>query len=172
LNPHTGAVEKLLAGQGYSEGSSWSRGQSWILYGFALTYRYTGDQKYLETAKRTANYFIVNATANGYVPLCDFRQPERPEYVDTSAGMCAVCGLLELAEHASKEEGKLYRFYAEAMLRVLTERYCDWDTAKDGIVQRGKVAYNDGEEGTDLIYADYFLSEAVLKLMKKGFQIW
>lgn len=172
LNPHTGEVEEILAGQGYSNTSSWSRGQSWILYGFALSYRYTKEEKYLETAKRAANYFITNASANGYIPLCDFRQPESPAYVDTSAGLCAVCGLLEIAEHVPQEEKAVYRHHAEAMLRAITEKYCDWDTAKDGIVQGGKVAYHGGKDTTDLIYADYFLAEAVLRWMGKDFLIW
>lgn len=123
LNPHTGEVEEIRAGQGYSANSSWSRGQSWILYGFALSYHYT----------------------KGHIPLCDFRQPEQQA---------------------------LYRRHAEAMIRAVAENYCNWDPDTDSMVQGGKVQYHGGKDSTDLIYADYFLVEAVLRLMDKDFLIW
>lgn len=173
LNPDTGESERILAGQGYSGSSSWSRGQSWILYGFALSYRYTGDVTYLDTAKRTANYFIANISVTGHIPLCDFRQPEAPAYLDTSAGLCAACGLLELAEHTGEAEARMYRRHAEQMVRAVTERYCDWRPETDSIVSQCKVDYHSSkEEQTDLIYADYFLVEAILRMKNQAFMIW
>lgn len=172
LNPHTGEVEKILAGQGFSNTSSWTRGQSWIIYGFALSYRYTKDEKYLETAKQAAHYFITNAVLNGYIPLCDFRQPKQPEYIDTSAGLCAACGLLEIAKHVPEAEQWIYRRHGEVMIRAIAEKYCNWEVETDSIVQYGKVAYHDKKGKTDLIYADYFLAEGVLRLMGKDFFIW
>ena len=55
---HSGDVVYTRGGQGMYDGSSWSRGQAWALYGFALSYIHTGDIKYLNTAKRVAHYFI------------------------------------------------------------------------------------------------------------------
>ena len=52
LDPDTGEYLNNPAGQGYGQGSSWSRGQSWALYGFALAYRHTRDESFLTTAKR------------------------------------------------------------------------------------------------------------------------
>lgn len=173
LNPDTGELEEILAGQGYSKTSSWSRGQSWILYGFALSYRYTKDPVYLEVAKKTAHYFISNITLTDYVPLCDFRQPQEPAYLDTSAGLCAACGLLEIAEHVGAEEKWVYRKHAEEIVKNITEKYCDWNPDTDSIVQQGKVDYHStGADQTDLIYADFFLAEAILRLMGKDFLIW
>lgn len=173
LNPDTGELEKILTGQGYSETSAWSRGQSWILYGFALSYRYTGDPDYLDTAKKTAHYVIANAALTDYVPLCDYRQPAEPAYLDASAGLCAACGLLEIAEHVGEEEKRFYREHAERMVKGIAEKCCDWDPERDSIVQNCKVDYHStGDRQTDLIYADYFLAEAVLRLMGKEFLIW
>ena len=36
--PKTVKLEENIGGQGYCEGSSWSRGQAWGLYGFTLSY--------------------------------------------------------------------------------------------------------------------------------------
>ena len=173
INPETGELEQILAGQGYSETSSWSRGQSWILYGFALSYRYTKNNAYLDIAKKTAHYFIANIGLTGYVPLCDFRQPASSSYLDASAGLCAACGLLEIAEHVDEPDKNLYRSYAELIIQNTAETCCNWDPETDSIVQNCKVAFhNDRREQTDLIYADYFLTEAILRLKGKDFLIW
>lgn len=172
LNPETGELEKVLGGQGYGEGSSWSRGQAWIVYGVALSYRHTGNPEYLEIAKRTANYFITNVSLTDYIARCDFRQPAEPDYLDTSAGLCAACGLLEIADHVEGAEKDMYRAHAEKIIRSTVEKHCNWDPAQDSIVQDCKVAYHDGEGQTDLIYADYFLVEAILRLLEKDFLIW
>lgn len=173
LNPENGELEEILPGQGYSNTSSWSRGQSWILYGFALSYRYTKDPEYLDIAKRTAHYFISNIALTDYVPLCDFRQPAEPAYLDTSAGLCAACGLMEIAEHVDEHEKQMYMKHAEKIIRNITEKYCCWAPEKDSIVQQCKVDYHStGDKQTDLIYADFFLVEAVLRMMGKDFLIW
>lgn len=173
LDPDSGELIEIMAGQGYSNTSSWSRGQSWILYGFALSYRYTKDPEYLDTAKRTAHYFLSNIALTDDVPLCDFRQPEKPEYWDTSAGLCAACGLLEIAEHVDASEKRLYRSHAERIVKAVAERHCDWNPEHDSIVQNGKVDYHStGDQQTDLIYADFFLAEAILRMADKDFLIW
>ena len=173
LNPDTGELEKILAGQGYSDTSSWSRGQSWILYGFALSYRYTKDPAYLDIAKKSAHYFISNIALTDHIPLCDFRQPEYPKYLDTSAGLCAACGLMEFAEHVSENEKQMYLKHAEQIVKNTAENYCCWDPEKDSIVQQCKIDYHSTKElQTDLIYGDFFLIEAVLRLMGKDFLIW
>lgn len=173
LNPDTGELEEIQAGQGYSDTSSWSRGQLWILYGFALSYRYTKDPAYLDTAKRTAHYFISNIAMTGYIPLCDFRQPTEPVYWDASAGLCAACGLMEIAGFVDGEEKNLYRYHAEKIVKSIAETCCDYNPDMDSIVQQCKVDYHSTKaQHTDLIYADYFLAEAVLRLMGKDFLIW
>lgn len=173
LNPDTGELEKIRAGQGYSADSSWSRGQSWILYGFALSYRYTREPAYLDTAKKCAHYFISNVALTDYIPLCDFRQPAVPAYRDASAGLCAACGLMELAGHVGEEEKELYRAHGEKLVKSIAEKCCDWNPDRDSIVQQCKVDYHStGAQQTDLIYGDFFLAEAVLRLMGKDFLIW
>ena len=85
-------------GQGYGSGSSWSRGQAWAVYGFALSYVHTGKEEYLSTAKKVANYFIAQTDRTDHVALIDFRAPKEPVYWDSTAGVCAVCGMLEIAK--------------------------------------------------------------------------
>ena len=83
------------------------------------------------------------------------------------------CGLLEIAEHVDEPDKNLYRSYAELIIQNTAETCCSWDPETDSIVQNCKVAFhNDRREQTDLIYADYFLTEAILRLRGKDFLIW
>ena len=156
INPDTGELEHILGGQGYSETSSWSRGQSWILYGFALSYRHTKN-KNIWTLPKTAHYFISNIALTGYIPLCDFRQPASAAYTDTSAGLCAACGLLEIAEHVDECEKIFTAPMQNSSSNIPLKPAVTGIPDTDGIVQNCKVAFhNDRREQTDLIYADYF----------------
>ncbi|MCL2128649.1 MAG: glycoside hydrolase family 88 protein [Treponema sp.] len=174
LSPQTGECEEIPAGQGFASGSSWSRGQAWALYGFALSYRYTGEMKFLDAAKRTAHYAIANFAQNGWLPLADFRAPPEPLKYDSSAAMISACGLLEIADHAGEHEKALYRGAALKLLAVAEKAFADWNPESDGIIGNGSSAYNGKPEetGVPLIYGDYFFTEAVLRLLGRGFLIW
>jgi unsaturated chondroitin disaccharide hydrolase len=54
--------------QGYSDTSCWSRGQAWGIYGFLLSYRYTGDKNMVELSRSLAHYFL-NRLPEDDVPL-------------------------------------------------------------------------------------------------------
>lgn len=71
FDPQTGEFLDNPGGQGFKQGSSWSRGQSWAVYGFSLTYRHTKDESFLNTAKRCAHYSISNLAVNDWLPLVD-----------------------------------------------------------------------------------------------------
>ena len=34
--------------QGYSDNSTWTRGHTWSIYGYAMIYRYLGEPRFLE----------------------------------------------------------------------------------------------------------------------------
>jgi len=173
FDPNTGDLIDLPAGQGYQSGSSWSRGQSWALYGFALAYKNTGNESFLLTAKKIAHYFIANISETGYVSLVDFRAPESPKQYDTTASACAACGLLELSELVPGLEKNLYRNAAIKIISILEEKYCDWDMKKDGILQSGTVEYHmEKYTHVSIIYGDYFFAEAILRLRGDDFLIW
>lgn len=46
FDSETGEFLDNPAGQGYGSGSAWSRGQSWAVYGFTLSYLHTGDESF------------------------------------------------------------------------------------------------------------------------------
>ena len=169
LDSVTGEAVEAFGGQGYELGSSWSRGQSWALYGYALSYIHTQKQEYLDAAKRVAHYFIANL-AEYPVPLCDFRAPKEPVLYDTTAGACAACGLIEIAKNVPKHEQSLYLNAALRILKTMEQDFCNWSEEEDSILQKGTEAYHSSDDvkHIPIIYGDYFFTEAIYKL--KGFE--
>lgn len=164
----TGEVIGYAAGQGYSEESAWSRGQGWAIYGFTLSYIYTGKKEYLDAAKRAAHYFIANIT-DEYIPRVDFRAPGKEH--DTTAGAIAACGLIEIAKLVDELEKDVYLNAAIRILRALEEKYCDWTMEEQSVLQHGVEKYYPDEvrKGKPIIYGDYYFAEAIYKL--KGFDM-
>ena len=166
----TGDVIETFGGQGYEVGSSWSRGQAWAVYGFALSYLHTGDEKYLDTAKKVANYFIA-ACCDDYLPKCDFRSPEEPVIYDSTAGAITACGLIELSKHVGVHEKGMYLNAAVKMLKAMEEKFCNWEENVDYIVGYGTERYGSGEHMA-IIYGDFYFAEAIYMLRGGEIKIW
>lgn len=168
----TGECTGSLPGQGYAVGSSWTRGQSWAIYGFALSYRHTGDERYLDASKRVANYVISNLGDDCLVP-CDFRQdPEGPFLEDDTAASIIACGLLELASHIDGVDADRYRKYAYRILDAMIETSFTLDENVDNLLEKGTVAYHFGEQEVPIVYGDYYFIEALMKIAGNENFIW
>ena len=174
LDPDTGDVVDYPPCQGYDPKGSWSRGQAWAIYGFALSYKHTGKQEYLETAKKVAHYFLANVAQSGNIPLVDFRAPAEPVMYDTTAAACAACGMLEIAQHVPEFEKALYENGAINMMKATMEKFCNWDPNYDSILGGGTEAYHAKPSGIEvpIIYGDYFMIEFILRLMDKDLFVW
>jgi unsaturated chondroitin disaccharide hydrolase len=171
FDPFYGGVVKTYGGQGYENGSTWTRGQAWALYGFVISYIHTGIMNYLYAAKRVAHYFIANIPQNGLIPV-DFRQPEKPLYEDSSAAAIAACGLIEIAKYVGNYEKGTYLAAALRLLKSLDEKRCDWTENGDCIVQNCTGAYHAKEHHFPMVYGDYFFIEAFFKLAEVDIFIW
>lgn len=175
-NREDGEVVKTYGGQGCCEGSSWSRGQAWGVYGFVISYINTGEERYLDAAKQVSNYFIANV-CDDWLPRVDFRSPEEPVYYDSTAGLIAACGFIELAKRLPEHEGGMYMNAAINILKAATEKFTSWDEDTEYIMGYGTGAYpKDGKldpwHHTAIIYGDYFYAEALLKLKGSKFFPW
>lgn len=170
FDPATGARIGEVAGQGYTLGSSWSRGQAWGLYGFTLAYLNTNDPRYLETAEKIARYFIAHIRKDGLTDS-DFCQPQGEERIDNMAGAIAACGLLELAKTT---ENAAYRQAAERLLDGMIDRCCDFTDRICGVLTHCTASYHDDGAGrhTNIVYGDYFLMEALAKLNGTDPMLW
>src|SRR5206468_10719843 len=90
FDPSTGALIKQQTYQGYSDSSTWARGQAWAMYGFTEIYQETGNQAFLSAAETTANYFLSHLPSD-LVPYWDFNAPVTATTPrDTSAAAIAA----------------------------------------------------------------------------------
>ena len=89
--------------QGYSDTSTWSRGQGWAVYGYADTAARLRDRALLDVAERTAAYVDEHLPATG-IPPYDYDAPD-PAPTDTSAGVITAAGLLRLAQACESVRG-------------------------------------------------------------------
>lgn len=170
-------VKRILAGQGYSAESCWSRGLAWAIYGSVLSYIHAGKEEYLDAARRTADFFIAHCKKTAYLPVIDFLAPAEPVYYDSTAGMCAACGILELAKYVSAEDGRQYTLDAICLLKACCQQFCDFSLEQDAVVLMGSERYPHDDYGRrglhiPIIYGDFFLVEALLKLRGSDFLIW
>ena len=103
FDPRTGRPQAKMTNQGWKDDSTWSRGQAWAIMGFAQTYSWTRDTKYLETSIKCAEYFLRRCREgegkwhHHKVPLWDFDAPQEDSTEplrDVSAGVIAANGLL------------------------------------------------------------------------------
>ncbi|GHV01602.1 glycosyl hydrolase family 88 [Spirochaetia bacterium] len=174
LSPESGECLELPGGQGFASGSSWSRGQAWGLYGFALSFAHTKKIEYLDTAKAIAHYVIANLAQNDWLPPVDFRSPEKPVKYDSTAAMISACGILEIAAHAGEYEKPLYVQSALKILRACDAAFSNWNKDEDAIMGHGTGSYHGTGKDADapIIYGDYFFIEAILRLLGKDFLIW
>lgn len=174
FNQETGEALRGGTHQGYEDGSTWSRGQAWAIYGFAIAYRYTGNERYLETAKRTAKYFIENLPAD-YVAYWDFNAPITPDTKrDSSASAIASCGILELLSHL-QETDPYKAFFQQSVQKQMTSLVENYASEKDaqGLIKRGSYSVRIGHAPDDyVIWGDYFYTEALMRLEKLRNGYW
>lgn len=171
FDPMTGAFLETYGGQGYAEGSSWTRGQAWALYGFILSYLHTKKESYLETAKAVAANFIANIPENGLIPV-DFIQPADCTLEDSTAAAIAACGMLEIEKCVETDEKPKYHDAALKMLKALEENRCNWDEQNDPILEKCTAAFHDKVHEFPIIYGDYYFIEAIWKLTGQELFIW
>lgn len=172
-DPHRqGVVRHRLTNQGYANESTWARGQSWALYGFATVYQWTRDERFLDAAIEIAKYFLSRVDeSNGVdtIVYWDFDAP-RPGVWDVSAAACASSGLLLLQQLAPNRCN-----YLESVLRILDTVTSRATSKGDCLLERSTsndhvhALHRLAEHG--VVYADYYFLEAgnrLLQLQGKG----
>lgn len=161
----TGLAKDKVTHQGFNDDSAWARGQSWAIYGYTMSYRYTKDAAYLKQAEATANFFInhKNLPEDG-IPYWDFNDPNIPKAArDVSAATVTASGLIELYGFTKNE---VYLNFASKVLKSLnTEKYI-LSKNVDGpfIFDHSTGIWPKNEEIDEpIVYADYYYLEAVLR---------
>jgi hypothetical protein len=165
----TGNVLTKETVQGYADTSCWARGQAWAIYGFTMAYRFTKDERFLQTAERAADYFIAHLPPD-FVPYWDFQVPDKfNEPRDASAAAIAASGLLEMVTVLpAGEVQEKYMLAAKQMLGSLcSPAYLAEGTKSQGILNHCVGNKPSGSEiNVSLNYGDYYFLEALSRYKK------
>lgn len=163
FDPVNGGVVQTFGGQGYENGSAWTRGQGWALYGFIVSYQQTGEKRYLETSKKVADYCIAKMPESGLIPV-DFCQPAEPAIEDSCGAAIIAGGLLELAAECG-EDGKKYEEAGLKILHALDAHRAIYDESCDAILSNCTSSYHvESSRHITMVYADYYYIEALRKV--------
>lgn len=165
----TGKADKKFTVQGYSDESAWARGQAWALYGFSMMYAQTGIKRYLEQAKKVADYIIHHPNLpKNKIPYWDFNARYIPkDYRDASAGAIMASALLQLQGFVDEPLRSQYRQIAETQIRTLSSKEYLAKPGQNGnfLLKHSVGSYPAGEDvDAPEAYADYYYVEALLRM--------
>lgn len=171
FDPATGLPSHGATKQGYSDSSTWSRGQAWGVCGLALNYAYTQDPAIPLLWRRVTDYFLAHLPADK-VPYWDFYFREGDEPRDSSAGAIAVCGIREALRQGMADA--CLASAADAILESLVCRYAarpDQDT--NGLLLHSTYGRLLGE-GVDecCLWGDYFYMEALMRTIRPDWTMY
>lgn len=176
----TGEPTHGVTHQGNRNNSAWARGQSWGVYGIALSYRYLKKPEYIDLFCRVTDYFIEHLPED-LVPYWDFDfDTGSDEPRDSSASAITICGILEMAKYLDKEKADKYLEAADKMLRALIDHCANTDSkVSNGLLLHGTYARDSKENtctnrGVDECntWGDYFYMEALIRLSKDWELYW
>jgi hypothetical protein len=164
----TGDVRKMNTHQGYADESAWSRGQSWGLYGYTVTYRLTDHIEFLKQAENIATFLLEHPNMpEDLVPYWDYDAPGIPdEPRDVSAAAIMASALYELCKYS--EKGAYYKEKADRIMESLGTTYASAPGENYGFILGHSVGNKRGSSEVDvpLNYADYYYLEALVRQKK------
>jgi hypothetical protein len=163
-----GNVISKSTAQGLNKLSDWARGQAWGLYGFTMCYRETKDIRFLNMAKKIADFYIGHSNMpKDLVPFWDF---DAFDYRDASAACIASSALIELSQFASDKRTTYYNFGINTLKTIALPGYIAAVGTNNDFILKHSVGNK--PKGTEvdkpLIYTDHFFIEALLRCKKPG----
>jgi unsaturated chondroitin disaccharide hydrolase len=167
-NPFTGEVIQKQTAQGAFDESAWARGQAWGLYGFTVTYRETGNKKYLEAANGIADFILKHPNMpEDMVPYWDFNALGIPDAKrDASSAAITSSALLELQKYVDEDRSGIYLNAAEKIIRSLSSPlYRAKPGENNNFILMHSVGSLPGKSEVDvpLTYADYYYIESLMR---------
>ena len=158
----TGKPLEKVTHQGFDNTSKWGRGQAWGLYGFMMTYRETGEEKYLEIAEEMGKMIIGNLP-DDMISYWDYDDPQIPDTErDASAAAITSAALFELSTYS--DDGPTYLQAANEILDGLTSsEYRATNGENGGFILMHSVGNKPAGSEIDVAinYADYYYIQAL-----------
>ncbi len=162
----TGNVIKRGTHQGFSDSSSWARGQAWGLYGFTMCYRETGIKSFLYRAEKIADFILNHPNLpEDKIPYWDFDAPANPSRPrDVSAATITASALYELALFVP-QKNEFYIKSAKQILKSLNNNYLSKKGENMGFLLNHSTGSfpQDTEVDVPINYADYYYLESLVR---------
>lgn len=167
----TGQPHAKNTHQGYADGSSWSRGQAWGLYGYTMMYRETLNPRYLKQAQEIGKFLMNHPRLpKDKVPYWDYDAPDIPNAKrDASAAAVMASALIELSQLDPSELAPQWLALAEQQLRTLSSpTYLAEEGQQGGFIIKHGVGHHQAGAEIDvpLTYGDYYYVEALMRMKK------
>lgn len=176
MDPETGSPIKGVTRQGYSDDSSWARGQAWGVYGIPLNYKYTKNHSCFNLYEGMTNYFLNRLPKDNVCYWDLIFNDGDDQSKDSSAAAIAVCGMHEMNKYLPEvhENKEVYKYAMHNILKSLINNYLN-KNVKPGkpILLHGVYSWHSGkgvDEGN--IWGDYFFLEALMRFYKDWNLYW
>ena len=171
----SGKVLSKETHQGFSNSSSWARGQGWALYGYTMMYRETKDPKYLDQAQKVASFILNHPNLpKDKVPYWDFDAPNIPnEPRDASAAAIYASALIELSGYV-KNGNEYFEVAEQILISLSSPEYLAAKGENSLFILKHSTGNWPGKSEIDvpINYADYYYLEALGRYMKvKGISV-
>ncbi len=165
----TGQPHAKNTAQGYADGSSWSRGQAWGLYGYTMMYRETLNPKYLKQAQEIGKFLMNHPRLpKDKIPYWDYDAPGIPHAKrDASAAAVMASALIELSQLDPSDLAPQWLALAEQQLRTLSSpEYLANEGEMGGFIIKHGVGHHQAGAEVDvpLTYGDYYYVEALMRM--------
>ncbi len=161
----SGDAIQHITHQGYSDSSTWARGQAWAVYGYTMCTRYTRDGQFLKAACDAADLFL-SKVGDDMVPYWDFDDPAIPDAPrDASAAAIAASALVELSGMCDAPREARYMDAAVKILEALGSAPYKSGDANSAFLSHcvGHMPHG-SEVDASIVYADYYYIEALTRL--------
>ena len=171
FDKETGMPSYGATKQGYSDSSTWSRGQAWGVYGLILNYAWQKDSTILPEWKGVTDYFIDHLPED-LTAYWDFHFRDGDEPRDSSASAIAVCGIQEAYRQGGCDKAYLDKAYE--ILDSLVDNYAAKPEEKgNGLLKHATYGRLLGE-GVDefSLWGDYFYVEALYRVIQPDWKMY
>lgn len=164
FDPASGKPLRGETHQGYADDSCWSRGQAWLIHGYAQCAATTGNPVFADAARRLAAKAEV-LMGNDDVPVWDYSVPNaKTAPRDSSAGAIMAAGVFILAGLCEPEEASRWYAFGDRLIGGLLDS-CDLtkDRKAEGLLAHGAAHASAGYSDAMLPYGDYYFMEALMR---------
>lgn len=164
FDPASGKPLRGETHQGDADDSCWSRGQAWLVHGFAQSAATAGSTVFFDAARRLASK-AEELMGDDAVPVWDYRVADAKSAPrDSSAAAIMAAGVYNLASLCEPDEAKRWHAFGDRLIAGLLDS-CDVteNPAALGFLTQGAAHVKVGYSDNMLPYGDYYFMEALMR---------